>query len=643
VKSTLIGAAALLAAFPLAAQVATTTTLSLSDPSPVVAETVTLRAQVSAVPPVPPQVMADPTGIVRFMAGPLILGTVQIDVNGMAQLTAQIPTPGNYVFVAVYSGDVNYAGSTSPGVSAVVTLGFSSVSQVQTAPPRPVAGQSVVLAVQVLPFPPLTLTPRGLVTFFDNGNQLGSALLDGAGIAQITVTFLPGTHYISASYGGDANFSGSGSPVLQLVVQNSFTITSLGANPSNAGVGQTVTFTAAVSATGSGGIGLPSGSVTFMDGSVMLGTGTLGTAALNGTSATFSTSTLAAGTHVITAVYSGDANFASSTSGPVVVTVRAAPSVSLVFSEGAGGLVLTSAVSGSGTAAPTGTVQFNDVTASKTLATGTLAGGSANAILNPAPAGHTVQAVYSGDSNYPAGTSSPLALIVVTSGFSAAFSAFAPDEFATIFGASLAATTGSASQVPPPTTLGGLTVTITDASGANHAAPLLYVSASQVNFIVPGDTPTGAATLTLGGAGFAATLGSAKVSIMAANVSPALAPVGQVIRVHSNGVEESPVVTANFDAGSQTWTPVPIPFGASSTDTLYLVLYGTGFRHAHGPTACSANGQALTVQYSGAQGAFPGLDQINALVPMSLQSAGQVQLSCSVDGQTSNAMTLVFQ
>jgi uncharacterized protein (TIGR03437 family) len=348
---------------------------------------------------------------------------------------------------------------------------------------------------------------------------------------------------------------------------------------------------------------------------------------LNGSSATFTTSMLAAGLHIVTAVYSGDANFASSTSGPVAVTVRTAPAVSLVFSEGAGGLILTSAVTGGG-ATPTGTVQFNDVTAGKTIATATLASGSASAILNSAPPGHTVQAVYSGDSNYPAGTSSPLALIVVTSGFSAAFSAFAPDEFATIFGTS---------QASPSTS-----VTITDASGGAHTAVLLYVSTSQLNFIVPGDTPAGAATLTLSAAGASSAL-LAKVSIVVANVSPSLAPVGQVIRVHSNGAQESPVVTATFDTGSQSWTPVPIPFGASSTDTLYLVLYGTGIRHAHGSTACSANGQALTVQYSGVQGAFPGLDQINAVVPASLQAAGQVQLSCSVDGQLSNAMTLVFQ
>jgi DNA-binding beta-propeller fold protein YncE len=85
-------------------------------------------------------------------------------------------------------------------------------------------------------------------------------------------------------------------------------------NPSSAG--QSVTFTAAVgrgSATA-----VPSGSVTFEDGSTTLGTGTL-----SGANASFTTSSLSVGTHAISAVYSGDSNFAGSTSSPLSQTVTA--------------------------------------------------------------------------------------------------------------------------------------------------------------------------------------------------------------------------------------------------------------------------------------------------------------------------------
>lgn len=338
---------------------------------------------------------------------------------------------------------------------------------------------------------------------------------------------------------------------------------------------------------------------------------------------------------MVTAIYSGDADFASSTSAPVAVTVSAAPTVGLSFSEGASGFMLTSTVASSGPTAPTGSVQFNDVAAGKTLATATLANGSASATVNSPPAGHTMQAVYSGDATNGPSSSALLTLAVLSAGFSSSFTSFAPDEFATIYGVSLAAYAGtSASGSATP-------VAFIDASGTTHSASILYMAAGQVNIVVPGDLPIGPATLTI------TTLGSSappiKVSIAITSVAPSLGPVGQLIRVHSNGLEESPVATAEFDTASQSWIPVAVPFPASTTDTLFLVLYGTGFRHAKGGTTCAANGQALTVQYSGAQGAFPGLDQINALVPAVLEPAGQVQLTCSVDGQTSNAMMLVFQ
>jgi hypothetical protein len=84
-------------------------------------------------------------------------------------------------------------------------------------------------------------------------------------------------------------------------------------------VGQQVTFTAAVSGP-SRNATVPTGSVTFKN-----GTTTLGTGMLDGTGkATLSTSTLAVGSYSVTAVYGGNANFNSSTSSVVSLTVNAA-------------------------------------------------------------------------------------------------------------------------------------------------------------------------------------------------------------------------------------------------------------------------------------------------------------------------------
>ena len=58
--------------------------------------------------------------------------------------------------------------------------------------------------------------------------------------------------------------------------------------------------------------------MTFKDGSTILGTGTLSA----GASATFTTSSLGAGTHSITAVYNGDTNFSVSTATALIQTVK---------------------------------------------------------------------------------------------------------------------------------------------------------------------------------------------------------------------------------------------------------------------------------------------------------------------------------
>ena len=81
--------------------------------------------------------------------------------------------------------------------------------------------------------------------------------------------------------------------------------------------GQAVTFTATVKAK-SAGAGTPTGTVTLKDGPSTLGTGTLNSSG----QAVFTISTLAVGSHSITASYGGDANFTGSTSSKVTQTVK---------------------------------------------------------------------------------------------------------------------------------------------------------------------------------------------------------------------------------------------------------------------------------------------------------------------------------
>jgi len=185
-------------------------------------------------------------------------------------------------------------------------------------------------------------------------------------------------------------------------------------NPS--ALGQAVTFTAMVkSATGSG---TPTGTVTFNDGATVLGPGTL-----SGGTATLTTSGLGAGVHSITAVYDGDASFASSTSPVLMQTVnKAASSTSVVSSNSASNrgaaVTFTATVTSSATGTPTGTVTFQDAAA--TLGTGMLSGGSATLATSALVAGvHSITAVYGGDANFANSTSPGLTQTVADFSLSA--------------------------------------------------------------------------------------------------------------------------------------------------------------------------------------------------------------------------------
>jgi uncharacterized protein (TIGR03437 family) len=108
------------------------------------------------------------------------------------------------------------------------------------------------------------------------------------------------------------------------------------------------------------------------------------------------------------------------------------------------------------------------------------------------------------------------------------------------------------------------------------------------------------------------------------------APAAQVITVHPDGTQEAPQpATSAIDLSD--------PAAA-----VYLVLYGTGIRHAAGAPVCAIGAHQATVIYSGAQGALAGLDQVNILLPPALQGAGVVSLTLTVDGQAANPVTITI-
>jgi hypothetical protein len=133
-----------------------------------------------------------------------------------------------------------------------------------------------------------------------------------AGQARLVIATLPaGNHSITASYGGDAADFVSSSAALSVTVAQVKPAINLTVSPNQATAGQTVTFTATVSAAAA------TGTVTFYDGTQPVGTATVSNGA-----AVFPTTALAAGNHSITAVYSGDINYTSATSNKDNVKVK---------------------------------------------------------------------------------------------------------------------------------------------------------------------------------------------------------------------------------------------------------------------------------------------------------------------------------
>src|SRR5467141_4044967 len=278
--------------------------------------------------------------------------------------------------------------------------GFPSATTLISSLNPSALGQAVTFTATVTSS--ATGTPTGTVTFQDGASALGTGTLSG-GTATFTTSVLgTGAHSITAIYGGDANFANSTSPALMQTVNKVANSTSVASSNNPSIFGSAVTFTATVKpATGSG---TPTGTVTFNDGATVLGAGTL-----SGATATFTTSGLTGGTHSITAIYGGDANFASSTSPALMQTVsKAASSTSVVSSNSSSNrgvaVTFTATVTSSAASIPTGTVTFQDGVT--TLGTGTLSGGTATFTTSGLGTGaHSITAIYGGDANFTGSTS----------------------------------------------------------------------------------------------------------------------------------------------------------------------------------------------------------------------------------------------
>ncbi len=223
----------------------------------------------------------------------------------------------------------------------------------------------------------------------------------------------------------------------------------------------------------------------------------------------------------------------------------------------------------------------------------------------------------------------------------------APDMIASGFGENLSVNTASAATLPLPGELAGVKVTVTDAVGVEHAAPLFCVSPNQINFLVPAAVAEGGAHVTVYNGQQAVAEGPAKVvriapAVYSANASGAGVAAAVATHAKPDGTQRHELV---FDDQAPVGQRTALPLAwESGSEEIILLLFGTGIRGRSSLAAVSAEigGQPAEVLYAGEQPSFSGLDQVNVRVPRSLAGRGEVPVVLTVDGMASNSVTVKF-
>jgi hypothetical protein len=643
-------------------RLSTTTTLASSANPSAFGAPLTLTASVASAGSIP-------TGSVTFSEGSATLGSAPLDAAGHASLSTGTLSVGSHAITAAYGGDGSNAGSASATLTQAVVAAGTTASLTSSA--NPIAyGTGISLTATVTSS---AGTATGSVTFSDGSAALGSAPLDPTGHATLAVGVLEvGNHALTAAYSGDSGHSASTSPALSETVMTAPSGTGVTTSASPSVVGQQVTFTATVTASAAA----PTGTVTFRDGGTSLGSAALDASGHAG----LSTASLAAGTHTITAAYSGDGHLApSSATVPQVVTL-AATSTSLSSSPNPAAVgdavtVVAHVTSASGT--PTGSVTFND--AGTGLGSAPLdATGTASLTLPALSVGsHPLTAVYGGDGSGFASSQSGIVDESITARPTQTTLSSSPDP-ATVgdsvtFSAAVTSAAGPATGAVTFSDDGTALATVT-LDGAGHATfttSALGAGDHTVSAIFGGSTDfsgsqspaltetvnRAAASLTLTSSGNPSTFGQA-VTLSITAAGPAGTPSGTV------GLSDgsTPLGSVSLTAGTATLQlsgltgGVHVITAAYTGDGVYGPAAATLEQHVSGAATATTlavsataltHGQTLTlaVHVTSAAGAPGGtvmvLDGTTTVASASLEGAGAATMS-TVLGDGTHTLTATY-
>jgi sugar lactone lactonase YvrE len=265
-------------------------TVSLNGPATVAYGSGAVAAMVSSSTPA--------TGLVTFLDvnGGVVLGSASLSGTGLANLNIATLAAGPHSVIANYAGDATHGSAQSAALAMMVT----PLAVTVTANPVSIAyGESV---------PALSGVVTGVLA--QDASKVVATFASNAGILSPV-----GLYPIAAALTGSAanDYTVSLTPVA-VSITRAPSAAVVAVSTGSIGAGLPVTLSVQTVSTTSG---VPTGTVTVMDGTTSLSSVTLsGTGA-----ATLSTSSLAIGTHALSAAYGGDTNFLASTSAVVSVTV----------------------------------------------------------------------------------------------------------------------------------------------------------------------------------------------------------------------------------------------------------------------------------------------------------------------------------
>ena len=213
---------------------------------------------------------------------------------------------------------------------------------------------------------------------------------------------------------------------------------------------------------------------------------------------------------------------------------------------------------------------------------------------------------------------------------------FAPESIVVALGQDFTTKTGTAAGKTH--TLAGIQVNVQDSAGVSRTAGLYYAGPSQVTYVMPADTASGVATVTVGTQVSGALVSTVAPALFSANATGSGVALATAELDTSGGQQTSETVYQC----STTCVSVPLDLGKPS-DKLHVYFQGTGIRgrsSLHNVVAEVGGVPGRVEAATKLPNADPGMDYISVIIPHTLKGSGEVPVVVTVDGFTANVVTI---